>query len=1472
MNSKKHKLPKRLLAMLLTICMFITMAPAGAFALESQETVDEIVAIQNDTSEPTTEGEEDVSTSTVSSEISEETETDGSETDTPTEPNILTADDEAGDVAGEYTITPDMTQDAVDAAVADATGPITVKSGDYGGENGAQILITLNNDQGQTVVLENTEEDADYLRLVIVVLTDGNVLEGNGATINGEVTTEDNQSPAIYIPYGSLTLKGELTLDNHDYGVILGYTNGTTNETAELILEAGTENSPGAVLNITNCRALKDRDTEKDSLHNDATFNNGTICGDMAYVSYLDTQGDGTRGSAIITKGNGHAKIIVSEYSELNATGNKSTVLNEQENKWVTAGAGIFAVDVSSLTLDIRPHAEVTFDENGQGICMNTDPYVEKADIRVDNATLNIINNASNGITGQSKPYLLDIKNGSTVNVNNNGAIGINNFYLKVADRSILNVSNNVTHGATNIGLNVIDSTMTCNDNGYYGIYVTKYLEDKNATEISDSIITTNENGKPSSNNAGFAGEMKVVLENSVLYSDSAGGYNLYNDADAPATLHISGTDVVVLHGDENGTNAKLQDIYDDWNKFAHTGRTYVTGGSLQATYDRMTKGANRPLNDLIPEVQRLDTEVTGDAATAKKAKVQYAAPINDNRTALTRFDLDSEVDKGTSLTANQVEEGAAQTYSFGVWDPNVENEMTENYTYTFRYNEKGEDLSGEDVSGNAYVWTPVTMIRYDATEGRISSENLGTAQTKTDDKWLLVNERGDQSALNYNVEETYIDAVDYTICGNSLALSEGTLPTATKNDQTFAGWYYATGEKDISKAAEYAQKGDYTELYKLLLKNGKKFDANTLTSADLDNVEEITLYAVWTDTITITPADITIYMGGDDGYDAVVGEGTTNPGESMNSLPSPLFLLESGKDDFDPTKLTFTNETNNKSWTVEKVGAVSTDEDARGIYRLNPSGDQKDPVRVQYTAKAGENEGKPILSDEFDPTTEEELFKEYDIELYYGENNAEDIHATYTNADGSIEYYSVTTAAGTLTVRAVDNTENTPETNPVQGIKNGITGESVALSDNVPAAITAPEGTTYTLNETTVLVDEEGVGLLFDGIIDDATHDRTGALKEKVDSVMGEPESNVTRRYQAQYLDLVDAKNGNAWVKASKDVTITWAYPENTGENTEFTLYHFEGLHRDGANSGFDISDVNTITPEKVDIDTDENGITFTVGSGGFSPFVLVWDEVSTDPGPDPGTDPDNPDPDTPALDKDNHFLYVEGYPEDYRTGEYSDNEDLWPVKPQGNITRAEVATIFYRLLKDEVREEIETDVNSFPDVNADDWFNVTVSSLANMNAISGYEDGTFRPNEPITRAELAAMAVRFYDTFEAEYEEGTSLDVDGDEWYADAIAAAEELGIIGGYPDGTVRPEANITRAETCAIVNRVLERRPHDEHLGDVDDMRTWPDNQPGAWYYADMQEATNGHYYEWIDIDGSKFEEWTEVDKDYDWTKR
>ena len=130
----------------------------------------------------------------------------------------------------------------------------------------------------------------------------------------------------------------------------------------------------------------------------------------------------------------------------------------------------------------------------------------------------------------------------------------------------------------------------------------------------------------------------------------------------------------------------------------------------------------------------------------------------------------------------------------------------------------------------------------------------------------------------------------------------------------------------------------------------------------------------------------------------------------------------------------------------------------------------------------------------------------------------------------------------------------------------------------------------------------------------------------------------------------------------------MTWAYPEDTGKNTDFTLYHFEGLHRDdstGGQSGFELDDLKAIDPEEVTITKTDAGIQFEVGSGGFSPFVLVWEEADDDNPPyiPPTTgddDDDEEEPDTPALDKVNHFLYVEGYPEDYRTGEYSDNEDL--------------------------------------------------------------------------------------------------------------------------------------------------------------------------------------------------------------------
>lgn len=264
---------------------------------------------------------------------------------------------------------------------------------------------------------------------------------------------------------------------------------------------------------------------------------------------------------------------------------------------------------------------------------------------------------------------------------------------------------------------------------------------------------------------------------------------------------------------------------------------------------------------------------------------------------------------------------------------------------------------------------------------------------------------------------------------------------------------------------------------------------------------------------------------------------------------------------------------------------------------------------------------------------------------------------------------------------------------------------------------------------------------------------------------------------------------------------------------------------------------------------------------------LTATWQKKPTPPPVDPKDDGKPHD-----LNTEDHFSYVVGYPVDHRTGLATDDVDLWPVRPEAGITRAEVATIFYRLLKEDVRDRVTSDVNDFSDVASGDWFNVTVSSLAQMGVIAGYEDGSFRPNAPITRAEFAAIATRFFAERGVTYNEGLFADITGDEWFADVVAAAADRGLLGGYPDGTVRPNATITRAESCAVVNRTLDRRPDAKHLLPAGEMRVWPDNPADGWYYADMQEATNGHEYRWLTVGKNKIEDWTAILPDNTWNGR
>lgn len=230
------------------------------------------------------------------------------------------------------------------------------------------------------------------------------------------------------------------------------------------------------------------------------------------------------------------------------------------------------------------------------------------------------------------------------------------------------------------------------------------------------------------------------------------------------------------------------------------------------------------------------------------------------------------------------------------------------------------------------------------------------------------------------------------------------------------------------------------------------------------------------------------------------------------------------------------------------------------------------------------------------------------------------------------------------------------------------------------------------------------------------------------------------------------------------------------------------------------------------------------------------------------------------PSLNTKDHYGYIIGYPVDYYTGQPTTDQTKKPVRPEGKITRAEVATIYFRMLTDESRTKFWSQSNSYSDVKAGDWFNNAVSTLSNAGIIAGYEDGSFRPNGYITRAEFATIAARFFDVTYS----GKDLfpDISG-HWAKDYINQAANKGFVNGYEDGTFKPDRNITRAEAVTLVNRTLDRHPDKSHF--TKDMLVWPDNMDQTkWYYADMQEATNSHTYQMKEnSDKTKYENWTKT---------
>ena len=869
----------------------------------------------------------------------------------------------------------------------------------------------------------------------------------------------------------------------------------------------------------------------------------------------------------------------------------------------------------------------------------------------------------------------------------------------------------------------------------------------------------------------------------------------------------------------------------------------------------------------------------------------------------------------------------------------------------------------------------------------------------------ISVTEQKSQYTLTYDANGGTIDSKETKTVSNIPA--EGaenyTLDTTIKpkyadESVLFAGWTLTdTGEEIYS--VEDAKNGSVPAAVEVV-----------------DLTETETVYALWSydadddgtpdiNEIIVTPADITIYTGGSDYEGGIVDEdGNKLAGSDSNGFPEPGFyitlptalndqLREDQEDSSLPVDLSNVlsfvyeqdQEDTEKHWTLQMYNPASGANNIaykKFIYQLEPGAEQ-DPVRLLIKDAVGNEQSSDRF--EFDANT---LYQEYTMTIYGGEN----VETNEVQAVIEGDTYSVFVDTGDLTVRGVNDAT--------------ATSEVAEQAPETVSAITAvaDSDTTYYINDSAIPVRGDAeIHLLADKLA--ATPDAlVKAAKDAIQTELENPE------YDFMYLDLVDSSNGNAYVTLGDDDTITihWPIPGDAKEGSAFYVVHFDGLDRD-----YDVdtelegllTDENITVYEKDgtnDLTVSEDGKSVSFETSTFSPFALVYEMTSTpteqvtvtfrvvngtwsngsyrnivytinkgttlasnsiavptgmqpESGYTGGSWDTTPNMTTPLnsnvtytysftrsgggsesdpylrfdsnggtefdpIDENGRDFSINVYDDDhygthiptrpgYRfTGWYTTNtlrtridEDEilrvtsyrtvfagWEetsvpsmlngddhyayiqgysdgtVRPNANITRAQVATIFFRLLDEDVRDDNLTTYNTFPDVDEDYWANTAISTMASLGVINGRNSGLFDPDAYITRAEFAAICARFDDSGVDGIT--TFTDTVG-HWAEDEISRAAALGWIQGYSDGTFRPNQYITRAQAVTMINRVLCRLPED-----TDDllsgMNTWTDCHEDDWFYLAIQEATNSHDFVAKD---RVYESWTDLNRAPDWSR-
>ena len=679
-------------------------------------------------------------------------------------------------VSAENSINDGMSQAEIDEVMAQG-GAVNVLPGDY------QFKIVRSTVDDTTIYLGNkgaTESSYTSLRIITEAETDVRLL--SNVVMDGAFNSNNSLVPvAIFARKGNTLVNADeyvLTIKNYAGGMRLGEHKNVKNRVnASLVIASGE-------VIVESSVAVGERNDD------------GVPVGAAA-----------TGGGIFIYS---ESKDVKYQFKVTNA---KFAVRNLEN------GIGIYRLNYDTSDVSYTDGSSTIVFDNAEVIIQNAKSgysafvdegfYSDHVVLLIKDSKLSLIDNAKNGYTGADNRRNIQIIN-SEVIANGNASAGMK-FDCQKIDiiNSKLYASGNGSFGFTGMSnATVKSSTISTVDNRLAGMvfYGNSIVSD------NSKLLSKKDGDRTYSSSRSSAVAVRIypgtfTVVDSVTNFDSVSGISFYNTSAGNVRVYVTGETVAAISANDE-FNTTASELFDDFNASKqNTGRTIVIGGSLQASFENMTVSEKlKLLKDSV-----LNPVISFE--NGEKEDTQYLAPVNSDGTALTRFDLNSEINK---------EVGGEGSHTFVYYDPNTSKE----YVYTFRYNVVSEDLV-EGESGNAYVWTPVSEITYDATEGVVV----------TDGSTALIDDTNSRYAR------------DITIFGNSLDLAERVMPSAVRQGYKFLGWFIAVNgvEVDLEKTYDLANNGDFNELYALL---NYKFEQNSKVLAVVDDVksgiERITVFAKW--------------------------------------------------------------------------------------------------------------------------------------------------------------------------------------------------------------------------------------------------------------------------------------------------------------------------------------------------------------------------------------------------------------------------------------------------------------------------------------------------------------------------------------------------------------------------------------------------------------------------------------------------